>query len=66
LQRLQTMLPFSDSSKFQDLLLRLNGILATDTAGPRPRIPLTTLQDPSVLKQFVGVLDWAVQEIRTA
>ena len=60
--------PFNDESKRLDLLERLNQIagvrLPPDAISRYPSIRLGTLNDPAALEQFLGTLDWVVQEIR--
>ena len=68
-QHMQSRPPFDDEAKRSDLLHRLNEIpgiaLPEDSITRRPSIPLSTLQDEPVLEQFLAVLDWVVQEIKT-
>ena len=60
--------PFADERKRLDLLRRLTGIL--DVTIPEkaidkyPSIPLTAIGSGDSLAQFLGVLDWIVEEIR--
>ncbi|MDP9378706.1 MAG: hypothetical protein M3Q29_00895, partial [Chloroflexota bacterium] len=60
--------PFTDEHKRLELLRRLNDISGVTV--PRsaiekyPSIPLTTLNNEDSHTQFLGVLDWIVQEIR--
>jgi hypothetical protein len=66
-QYMQANPPFDDHARRLDLLHRLNempGIaLAEDSITRRPSVPLFALKYQAVLKQFVGVLEWVVQEI---
>ena len=61
--------PFEDEKLRRDLLSRLNAI--TGIAFPenaitrRPSIPLSLLEDKATLEQFLEVLDWVIQEIRS-
>jgi hypothetical protein len=61
--------PFDDETNRLELLRRLNDIPNVDIpAGAisrRPSIPLAFLVDRTCLNQFVEILEWMVQEIRT-
>lgn len=60
--------PFDDEQKRQELRHRLNQIPGVDIpAGAvtlRPRILLSTLTDKAAMEQFLGVLDWLVQQVK--
>jgi hypothetical protein len=60
--------PFDDESKRFQLLERLNQVrsinIPPDAISKRPPIPLALLAVPEVMKPFLGVLDWVLQEIR--
>jgi hypothetical protein len=61
---------FADENKRLELLRRLNDISGVTV--PRkaidkyPSIALTTLNEEAALAQFLRVLDWIAQEIRTS
>jgi hypothetical protein len=61
--------PFADENKRFELLRRLNEI--SEVTVPRraidkyPNIPLTTLNEGEARAQFVRILDWIVQELKT-
>ncbi len=61
--------PFNDEHKRLELLRRLNdipGVTVPRSAIEKwPSIPLTTLNNETALAQFLEVLDWIAQEIRT-
>lgn len=61
--------PFIDEHKRLELLRRLNDIsgitISNKAIDKYPTIALTTLNDQTALEQFLEVLDWTVQEIRT-
>lgn len=67
-QMLQGKPPFSDEGKRVELQERFNkvpGIVIPVTGiTKRPSIRLSLLKDPSVLQQFLSVLDWLVEQIR--
>ncbi len=67
---MQTRPPFNDESKRLELLSRLNAIPGVDIPDDAitrfPSIRLSTLKDEAVLKQFLEVLDWCVQEIKAS
>ena len=69
-QYMQPNSPFDDHATRLDLLRRLNEIpgiaLAEDSITRRPSVPLSALKYQAVLKQFIGVLDWVVQQIEAA
>jgi len=69
-QYMQPNPPFDDHATRLDLLRRLNEIpgiaLAEDSITRRPSVPLSALKYQAVLKQFIGVLDWVVQQIEAA
>lgn len=60
--------PFDDEEKRLELLWRLNEIPGVDISEARingiPTFPLSALRDEAALNQFLGVLDWFVQEVR--
>ncbi|MCG3149432.1 MAG: hypothetical protein PCFJNLEI_02894 [Verrucomicrobiae bacterium] len=61
--------PFSDHARRLDLARRLNTIAAVsvpeDAIRRRPSIPITSLDEPAALAQFLEVFGWVIQEIRT-
>jgi hypothetical protein len=61
--------PFDSEEKRQDLLSRLNAIetisLPDEAIAKRPNIHLSALGDDAVLKQFLAIFDWFIQEIRS-
>jgi hypothetical protein len=67
-QWMKTKPPFDQDSKRQELLNRFNEIpgvsIPTDAITRRPSIPLSTLKDEPVFKQFLGILDYIIEEIR--
>ncbi|MBM3234818.1 hypothetical protein FJZ31_00825 [Candidatus Poribacteria bacterium] len=66
LSDMQTMPPFNDEVKRMEWLRLLNTIPGVDISinAKSPCIRFSTLKDEAVLKQFLGTLDWAVQEIK--
>ncbi len=62
--------PFIDETKRMELLHRLNGIpgvdLPADRITGRPIFPLSVLNNEAALSQFLGVLDWFVQEVKAS
>jgi hypothetical protein len=60
--------PFDDEQKRQELRRRLNQIhgvaIPAEKIALRPSIPLSALTDKSSMEQFLGVLDWLVQEVK--
>jgi len=69
-QWMQNKPPFNDKIKRQELLARLNNIpgiqLPPEAITKRPSIPLSTLIDEKKYNQFIIILDWIIQEIRTS
>jgi len=67
-EMMQARPPFDDEQKRQELRHRLNQIPGVDIpAGAvtlRPRILLSTLNDKAAMDQFLGVLDWLVQQVK--
>jgi len=67
---MRTKPPFSDELKRSEFLRRLNeipGITIPDKAIDKyPSISLSTLNNEAALKQFLGVLDWFVQEVEAS
>lgn len=59
--------PYDNESKRIELLDKLNQIpgvsIPIESITRRPNIPLSVLKEPAILKQFLDVLDWAVQEV---
>jgi hypothetical protein len=62
--------PFADEAKRLELLRRLNGIagiaLPADGITRRPTFRLSVLVAEPALKAFLDVLEWVVQEDKTA
>ncbi len=61
--------PFGDESKRQELHARLNVVglaLPADAIARRPSAPLAVLTDRAKLDQFLAVLNWYLDEVRTA
>ena len=62
--------PFDNESVRLELLRRLNEIqgasLSSDKITKRPTIYLRLLDDAAVMEQFLGALDWIVEEIGAA
>ena len=62
--------PFGDEDKRLELLRRFNAIpgvsIPADAIARYPSIPLSLLTDEAALKQFLEVLDWAVDEIKAS
>ncbi|MCX6909057.1 MAG: hypothetical protein NTY01_13585 [Verrucomicrobia bacterium] len=62
--------PFSDREKRLELVRRLNracgGLIPEEKVDKRPNIPLSAFKDMEVLKHFLGVLEWAIKEIRAS
>lgn len=60
--------PFDDEQKRQELRQRLNQIpgidISTQAISLRPSVPLSTLTGKASMDQFLGTLDWLVQEIK--
>ena len=67
-QYLKPKPPFNDEDKRLELRRRLNEIpganIPPDGISRRPSIRLHLLAAPEVMKQFLGALDWTLQEIR--
>lgn len=65
-QMMKNKPPFDDEAKRLELLRRLNTLpgvtLPSDAITRRPRILLATLQDEAVLKQFLDICDWIIEE----
>lgn len=61
---------FNDEKRRRELLDRLNQIagvhLLPDSIRRRPSFPLSALTEPSALQQFLQVLDWFVEQVRSA
>jgi hypothetical protein len=64
----QSKMPFSDTSKRLELLKRLNCIsgvsLPDSSITKRPSFPLSALQDPHCLEQFLDTFQWVVDQIK--
>jgi hypothetical protein len=70
-QYMKSKPPFDAETKRQelrDLLNKIPGVeeIPTDGLTRRPRILLSALTDGGALKEFMGVLDWVVQEIKAS
>jgi len=67
--KLQTKPPFNDKTKRVDLLRRLNKVegvsLPEDSIDRYPSIYLSALTSKNSLRQFVDVLNWFVQEVKS-
>jgi hypothetical protein len=61
--------PFDDEHKRLELLRRLNDIpgvtIPRDAIEKWPSITLTTFNDEAALAQFLEVLDWIAQKLKT-
>ncbi len=61
---------FGSESNRLELLNRLNAIpaidLSPDVIGKEHKIPLSILSDEFALSQFLGIIDWAIQEIKAS
>jgi hypothetical protein len=60
--------PFGDEQKRKELLARLNAVglgLPADALTRRPSATLAVLTDRPKLDQFLAVLNWYLDEIRT-
>ena len=59
---------FDADARRRELLKRLNRIpgitLPAKSIARRPSVPLTVFRDEVVLRQFLAVLGWVVEEIR--
>ena len=68
--RIKDRQPFSDEAMRRELLARLNRIEGIDLPGDafnrRPTIPISALQNPQRLEQFLAVWDWYLDEVRKA
>ncbi|HEV7394961.1 MAG TPA: hypothetical protein VGN86_00510 [Pyrinomonadaceae bacterium] len=68
--RLQEHAPFVKDEKRLEMLHRLNQIpgvsLPEDGIHRRPSIPTAALIDPASLKQFLQVMEWVIQEVKSA
>lgn len=68
-QFLKAKPPFDSTEKRLELLGKLNAIegiwLPEDAITKRPSIPLATLAEGAALDQFLKVLDWACEQIRS-
>jgi len=70
-QYLKIRKPFNDDSKREELLTLLNNIpgvnlqLTVANLKGRPKIPLSLLKNESALKEFISVLDWVVNQIKS-
>ncbi len=68
-QWLMTKPPFNDESKRKEILNRLNQIRGVNIPEKaitrRPNIYLSLLNDETSFRQFIGILEWIVLEIRS-
>lgn len=66
-QMMKNKPPFDEEAKRLELLRRLNALpgvdIPADAITRRPSIPLTTLQDEVILKQFLDICDWIIGEV---
>jgi hypothetical protein len=62
--------PFGDQARRLELRNRLNKIpgieIAADAITRRPTIPLVAFTNPTVLQEFLGVLDWYIVEVKAS
>jgi hypothetical protein len=62
--------PFDQDQKRLELLRRLNEIpgvdLPEDGINRRPSISLGALVDSNAFESFVGIMEWAIEEVKTA
>jgi hypothetical protein len=62
--------PFDDESVRLELLRRLNELsgasISADKITKRPTISLNLLRDDAVMEQFLGALNWIIEEIRAS
>ena len=60
---------FNEEHRIIEILQRLNKLpgfsIPPDAINRYPSIPLSTLKDEEVLKQFLGIFDWVIQEIKS-
>jgi hypothetical protein len=67
---MKTQPPFDTDSLREELRERLNSIpgvsIPSDAISKYPSIPLAVFKEAVVRQQFLGVLDWAVQQIRAS
>ena len=67
-QTMKTKAPFADELLRRELLRQLNEIpgviLPEDSISRRPNIPLSVFADQSALQQLLGVLEWALAEMK--
>jgi len=61
--------PFNGEPKIVELLKRLNKLpevsIPPDAINRYPSLPLSLFKDEEVLKQFLGIFDWVIQEIKS-
>jgi hypothetical protein len=61
--------PFTDETNRRQLLMKFNAIpginISADAISKYPRVPLVTLVNPGIRRQFLNVLDWLVASIRS-
>lgn len=67
--KMQTKPPFNDVAKRVELLRRLNEVegvsLPEDSINKYPSVYLSTLTNKRSLRQFIDVLNWFVQEVKS-
>ena len=67
---MRSMPHFDDELERSQILRRLNeisGVTISDEATTKyPSFPLSALRDEAALEQFLGVLDWFVQEVEAS
>ena len=68
-QWMQTRPPFDNEAKRLELLHRLNELpgvsLPSQAINRRPSFALSNLKDAVVLKEFLDIFDWVIQEIKS-
>ena len=69
-QQMATKPPFDDEALRVDLLRRVNDILDVnlppDGINRLPAFPIAVLKTGTRLEQFLGVLDWIVEQVKLA
>jgi hypothetical protein len=67
-QRMKTRDPFSSEGLRRELCAKLNAIpgidIPDDGIDRRPSIPLTALEQPGALQDFLGVFDWYLDRVQ--
>jgi hypothetical protein len=69
-QQMRARRPFDEEAKVLEWCDRLNQIpginVPIDAISRRPSIPLQVLSDDAAMRQFLGVLDWLIAEVKAA